>query len=273
MGSNTSWRNLISPEMAQAQREVIDAGGPTTSVAGASNSILKFGRQDDIDSSDGFVTVRFTKAAEPYPVANTVDTISSSAAADDGVQIRLIGTRIVGGSGEDVRFERVRQVVTLDGRNKVTLPTPMARISRAYVVGSQDAVGDVYVYIDTAITNGVPNDLTQVAAQVEADTNSSFSTLLTVADGNYLFVDQIGGGSLRQGNGNIDFRFETRSPGSVFRSRFEFGASNQSGVSDIKLSEPIIVAPNSDIRIRAAVTSNNTPAYAYFGAMFAKVRS
>ncbi len=270
MGSNTSWRNQIGAEIAGAQRELIDAGGPQTSVASASNSVLKFGKNPDVDTGSDPETVRFMGGTEVYPTANTIDRISSSNAGDNQT-VRIIGVEIFAGSGQDVQFRRVRQNVTLNGQTPVALPTPLARVSRVWNLGSTNNAGDVYVFTDGPVTGGVPNTADDVFIMMPFGTNSSFSSLLTVSDGNYLFIDEIGGGVLRQGNANVDFILESRAPGSVFRSRYQFGASNQSGVSDIRMLHPLIVEPNSDVRMRVETTANNTPVYGYFGAYFSKV--
>lgn len=81
-----------------------------------------------------------------------IDTVSSSDAGDSG-ELYVTGL-------SDWNF--VAQTVTLDGRNKVTLPTPLNRFFGMTNVGASVLNGGIYCYVNTDTTFGVPDDNTKV---------------------------------------------------------------------------------------------------------------
>lgn len=97
-----------------------------------------------------------------WPTA-AITHISSSSASDTGLML------VEGVSYPD--WYNVSFLVTLQGQTKVALPTPLARFN--YARSCCNLVGDVYIYQDTAISGGIPSDLTKVSGYVSSLYNQS----------------------------------------------------------------------------------------------------
>lgn len=103
------------------------------------------------------------------PALNRIDTISSADASDNG-QVYI--------EGLDENWMQVSQIVTLNGQNKVSLTVDLIRFNFAQSLKNLN--GDVYVYEDTAVTSGVPNDLTKVKGYIDAYNNISRQLIVSV---------------------------------------------------------------------------------------------
>lgn len=101
----------------------------------------------------------------PWDLANAPLYISSSDATDT-VTMRLSGQRADDPTYPDIGVDRT-QDVTLQGQTKVTVPGDWLHCFRA-VNRSETAniAGTVYIYRDSAVTNGVPTNPAQIRAVV-----------------------------------------------------------------------------------------------------------
>ena len=113
----------------------------------------------------------------------TIDTISGSSSADVGVPILIVGLTADG--------TQVVQTVVLNGQGKVPLATPLWRINIAQNVGGTALLGEVFIYVDTAITLGEPNDSNQVKEHIPIGRQISKHGFYTAPkDTNVLIRDQ-----------------------------------------------------------------------------------
>jgi hypothetical protein len=110
----------------------------------------------------------------------TIDSISSSSAADVGIPVVV--------EGLDINGLEVSQVAVLNGQTRVPLTTSLWRCNRAYnastsvttpVIGSGTA-GQVYVYENTAISGGVPIDTTKIQTFFDNGNNQTLQVFWTV---------------------------------------------------------------------------------------------
>ena len=263
--SNGSWeRRLYEVDpLALAMRTIESTYGDKVSVYEKGKSLLKFGKHLDLNTADGTETVwtlgsRAGAGNETYTTTNSIDTISSSSTSD--TQSITIEGHTVSGTGTDSQFTFVIQTATLNGQNKVTLGTPLARVSRAYNTGTTAFVGDIFVYEDTAITTGVPDDFTKAHLEIRGtigDTQS-FKAATTFSNTDY-FICTGGFVSIRRAqSASADFTLEVRGAGSVFRPVARINTnSNGTGAAQINLLPYAVVPKNADVRIRCAVTGNS----------------
>ena len=115
-----------------------------------------------------------TEEVYTYSVAADIDTISSSNAGDS---MTLLIT------GLDADYNEVVQTKALNGQAKVVLDTPIMRFHSAFVTGSTEALGDIYVYVDGAITAGVPDVTTTVRGFIEIGAGQSLQVQFTIPAG------------------------------------------------------------------------------------------
>lgn len=145
--------------------EMLDRGGKIASgrVRGV-NAISVFGERFSIPafSETTFWDGPTNLYTYTDPAINRINRVSSSSASDTG-QISI--------SGLDENWLIIEQIVQLNGQNKVALSTPLIRFNSA--ISLKDLIGNVYIYEDTAITGGVPNDLNKVKGYIYFANNIS----------------------------------------------------------------------------------------------------
>ena len=251
------------PYINLAINQIFDTFGDSVQIK--PKSLLKFGRNPDVDSSV-VETVWFREGNETFATGNDIDTISSSNAGDTE-EIVIEGHTL---SGSNLTF--VVQSVTLTGQTKATLGTPLYRVSRAYNNGSTDLVGDIYVYEDTAISSGVPSDITKAHIRIRAGQNQSEKGSTSFSSVDYGIITSVYGGvSAVRTNSTAQFNLQVREFGKVFRTILNF--ASERGETRIKLKPYIIVPPNSDIRITCETFQDNMEIIGGFNAFFGLIDS
>lgn len=256
------------PRIAQAERETLGNYGDTVSVAAKAKSLTKFGRNLDIDGAQEMLWN--VGGFETYATGNTIDTVSSSSASDTG-DVVIEGHTVVG-TGDAAVYTFVKQTAVLNGQNKVTLATPLARASRHANVGSVSFTGDVYGYENTAIVAGVPTDDTKIHTKSLAGENQTFKASTTFSDSDYAFITRCWASVSKQQSAIADIQIQVRPAGGVFRPVFEFSVSQASGLAEF-LCDPFIIVPrNADIRMVASTSTSNVYVNGGFQAYLAAVQ-
>lgn len=228
-----------------ARNQVLNTYGDQVSVVEKAKPLSKFGRNPAIIAGARH-TLWEIGGNETYPVANTIDSVSSSNAGD--TQLVVIEGHTIDGNGD---FTFAVQSATLQGQTRVPLTTPLARSTRIYNAGATQLLGTVYVYENTALSGGVPVDLTKAHVSMGAATNQSSKMATTISKDDYWFVDSIYFSVTEKTAAYADFQVEVRLKGGVFRNLFHGTASSQSGTSFYKFMPYLIVPPNSDVRMTA----------------------
>jgi hypothetical protein len=129
---------------------------------------FNLGAFSDILLWDGPVDYTFTD-----PSSARINKMSSDNALDVGQEVKI--------DGLTDNWQLSTQIKALDGQNKVTLDPELIRIN--LVTALQDLNGEVYIYEDGAITNGIPNNLNTVKGYVHPDNNISKTAVYSVPDG------------------------------------------------------------------------------------------
>lgn len=191
--------------------------------------------------------------AEIYTFSSTddIDTISSSSASD---------TLTMTIEGLDASGNAVTQEATLNGQNKVALTTPLWRVNAVDNTSSTNLVGNVYVYVDGAITAGVPNTVTDVRGFVSPAAQRSKQAVYTVPNGvtaHFYGSDQTITKGVAGGLVTINLKGFIRIVGGVFREIFEtLLASTGSSHHPLPSPPPISLAGKTDLRPNAEVSTN-----------------
>lgn len=241
-------------DLVQAYAQIFNAYGDV--VRTSNKSLLKFGASTDIDGSFETVWMYTGATDETYISTNGIDKLSSSDAGDT-VEICYEGHTI---SGSDLTF--VSDCVTLAGQTETSLPTPVARISRAYNNSSTELVGTVYFYEDDTVSGGVPQTAANVHMVIAAGYQQTRKAARSFASTEYCIMSEMYGGIGSGGGGTrVEFVLEVRLSGGVFREQFTVATND----NFVKTFSPYFIIPkNSDIRIRAASSGNNTDVHAGF---------
>ncbi len=216
--------------------------------------IQKFGENIDLDIADGILEVSNLAQNEELQTTNTIDTLSSSNAADTQV-IRVEGIELQ----SDGSTSFVVQFITLNGQNKVSLDRPLMRATRARNADILETLGDVYVYRDTAITGGIPDDLSFAHVKLEQTDQTSLKASLAIASGAYLALTSLNVGVGRQGAAAVDFRLKAAKFGNPLVTRDLLTVSNNLNEKTLRFEPFEIFEPDTDIILTAQTTSNNTP--------------
>jgi hypothetical protein len=225
--------------------------GHSVSVEYKAKDLRKFGANGDIDTGVEEMVWQYG-GIEVLPTTNTIDTASSS---DDGDnQTATIEGHTVDGSG-NLTF--VVQNITLDGQVKITLPTPLARATRIYNTSSSDFAGTVYVYEDGDISSGVPDTASDVHIVAGAD-NQSLKCATSISSIDYWIIESVTFSVLRAASAAVDFRLQVRELGGVWRTQMTIGVHSNSSPFQKELIRPLIIPPNSDVRVLATSSANNT---------------
>ena len=247
--------------------------GREIDVDGYGIATSKFGRNDSVQTAARETVWNMPGTSnETYVTdgSNPIDTVSSSSASD--TQTVVIEGHVDANGDGNLTYFIVR--CTLNGQNKVLLSSGVdiipgsialitaaggaCRIVRAYNDNGTALVGDVYVYQDQSITNGVPGDLSLAHACIlgsigrQQTNKAAFATAQNVV----LFMTTIIVGVRRTQNGNADFALEMMEPGGVFRERFVLSCARDSGSIVVPLRPYLIVPPNTDVRLTTEVSAN-----------------
>ena len=254
--------------LVQAEREIQATFGDVVSIDKKAKSLLKFGKSAEL-SADTMETVWSLGGHETYVQDNLIDSIVSSGAADN--EEIYIECHTVEGTGADQKFTFLTQTVTLDGQNRVPLPTPVARVSTAYNNNGTELTGSVYVYQETPLTNGVPQDLTKVHEHIPQGFQQSFKAATTFSDEDYYVLTGGFGSVSNKQAASVDFYLEVRTAGKIFRQGAAVSASSTGGSWDINLDPCIIIPKNADIRITCETSTQGAVVFGSFKGYLAKV--
>lgn len=217
--------------------------------------IHKFGNAPDFGEGDGEVDIwdgsndaDIAQMTYFYSSIADIDTISSSN-SNDTTEIEIIGL--------NSNYEEITQTITLNGQNKVTLTTPLLRVFRMKNIGSVDLLGNIYIYPDTAITAGVPDDTSNVRAIINNSNNQTEMAIYTVPAGKtgYMrsFYATTAGASK---DTNYIIKLKQRPFGQVFQLKHRSSlADNGTSNFNHKYYEPEVIPEKSDVVITAEMTA------------------
>lgn len=231
--------------------------GDKVSLNDKGKSLLKFGRNPSVGTTR--CTIWYTgqdELNETYVAdnVNSIDTISSSSASDTEI-VKVEGHTM---SGNNLTF--VVQTATLNGQNKVTLSTPLNRITR--IAHNDDSatnlVGEIYGYEDTAISGGKPTDTSKIHITVPAGHNQSQKASTSISSTDYWIVSEVTAGYIQKSGSNIaELQVEVRSVGGVFKPATA-PISIKTGDSKEIIFEPYIIIPkNSDVRLTVEASAGS----------------
>ena len=253
--------------LVQAEREIYQTFGDVVSIDAKAKSLVKFGKSAELSTNRE--TVWTVGGMETYVDSNLIDSISSSSASDN--EEILLECHTITGTGVDQQFTFLTQTVNLNGQTKVTLPTPVARVSRVFNNNGTPLLGAVYVYEDTGIVDGVPTDTNKVHSEIPSGFQQSFKAATTFSNEDYYILTGGFGSVSNKQAANVDFYLEVKQAGKVFREGAAVSASSTGGSWIIELDPAIIIPKNSDVRITCEASASGAVVFGSFKGYLAKV--
>lgn len=178
----------------------------------------KFGIARGVTSVQGQCDVWEFKGLYPWSDYGVNDIVSlSSSSASDTIPILVIGQTADG--------VEVRQVVTLQGRTRVPLTTPLWRVYRMEnfkFAPGVDIAGTVYCFSGTEVTDGVPDGASVVKAVIVNGNNQTQMMQYTIPANTVAFLRraEIGfgfSGTPGAGAQQVEGSFRVRSYQNVFK--------------------------------------------------------
>ena len=262
-------RNYEVPDgrLVQAEREIYQTFDDKVSVDRKAKSLTKFGKSAPL-TTGSLQTVWTVGGNETYVNDNLIDSISSSSTLDQE-EIYVEGHTVTG-TGFDQQFSFVSFTVNLNGQTRVALPIPLARVSMIYNNNGSVLAGRVVVYENTALTNGIPTDVTKIHIDIPLGFQESFKVATTFSNTDYYILTGGFGAVSGKQDGAADFYIEIREPGKVFRQVAAIAGSSASSWI-IDLDPAVIVPKNCDVRVRVDSSSNNLVVFTSFQGYLAKV--
>ena len=158
---------------------------------------------------------------------NNIDTISSSDASDVGQLIKIEGSLNLGEQGTTTGWSLTNgqnKVVIFPNQNLTGTPLQFWRVNR--MENEADAGGELQgilnCYVDTAITGGVPNDITTIRAQIVNGNNQTLMAIYTIPPKQvgFLYRGELGitfEGNAGAGTNFANFSYQSRRFEKIFK--------------------------------------------------------
>jgi hypothetical protein len=223
----------------------------------------KFGQTGaNVDAADGLVDVwegvDNANVDKNYTYSTTADIDSLSSSNNGDTQDILI-------YGQGIDNVEVKQTITLTGQARVALDIPLYRVYRMINMGATDISGEVYCYVNGAISGGIPTTPSTIRAIITDGYNQTLMCIYTVPANKTLYLEKGEAGLVGKLSGYMSGTFEVRAPDGVFQTKRTFGLSS-SGTSYVNVLFPIplLIPPKTDIRVRVDSSANDMSAIASF---------
>jgi len=147
-----------------------------------------------------------------------IDRISGDDSLDAGIEMTI--------EGLDVNGNDVSQVISLDGtdaQTPVALTTALWRVNRVFNSNGVELVGNVYVFVNGAVTAGVPNNATSVRGYVSVGNGQTLQGIYTVPNGKTGYFYSMKTSIIKKQAAFATFTMKIREFGKVKRTQDIFG--------------------------------------------------
>jgi len=213
-------------------------------------SLVTFiGKNTDVDTSletISSIAPAYPASAETYYVSSDDDS--------DAVDVEITGL--------DADWETQTVTQTLNGQTKTEVGSSVTwrRIFSVKNVGATDLAGDVYIYIDDTVTDGVPDNAVKIRTKTAS--NKSFDSIYTVPSGYTAFILNWHFSSICGTSAVLTGELQVREFGKVFQI-YDMGNCDESSEYEHKCTYCKVDA-KSDIRIQCKSSAENLEVKASF---------
>ncbi len=272
------------PSIAAAIDGIEVATGDRVSASLKKKGLNKFGKAQNADAGARTTVANFQddEINETFVTTNLIDSAVSTSASD--TETIVIEGHTIDGNG---LLTFAVQEVTLTGQSAASLPTPLARASRAYVKNGSfatpagDLVGDVAIYDDTGVSlsGGKPSIDAAVKLMISGTrgANQSEKCATSLSNEDYWIITaaafSITSGSASGVAAEFEIEYRDVANGGVWRPLGLESSLTLPGQSHVRdpLSVPIWIAKNTDVRAIVIADTNNTTVDARISGYLAKV--
>jgi len=225
-------------------------------------AVHKFGAAPSINTADDYVDIWdggvYDDDLKTYTFSTSadIDRVSSEDASD---------TFDIEVQGLDTNYDLTIQTVTLNGQTPVTLTTPLIRVFRMKNVGSVEAVGTIFCFVNVSTSSGVPDTLTNIRALLSVGFEQTMMAIYTIPNGKTGYINKRGASINSKNDAKCLVQFRARAFGGVFQVKGS-GSLNATGSSTVgvTMTVPLAVAAKTDILIRANSNTNDVSVSATF---------
>lgn len=185
----------------------------------------KFGRNGDVDTGSTPETIWEFEGLYPWGNDAGEPIYISSSDNNDNQIVEILAYKLI---GDDWVVETIPFQVQGQTKTQVVIPGGY-NIVRAHRCESDadvgnDVQGTIYVYYDTAVTNGVPDDMTKLLTGIVNGSNQSKQLTYTIPSGYVGFLYRGEAGVTKSsGTDEADFVYVSRRKGKVFKEKKDFG--------------------------------------------------
>lgn len=220
--------------------------------------LRKFGNNPDIDVVSGFEDITECCPNYTYPTSAATNYLSSSDAGDTQ-EITIVGL--------DANWNEQTVTQNVNGQTKTEIGSGKTwiRVYQAYNSNGTDITGDVYIYEDDTVTDGIPDTISKVKARINNGNNQSLMALYTVPNGKTGYIFQLKGSISSKKDVKSVMKLFIREFGKVFRVQDIFGLQGTGDSSTDRDYLGYIKCPaKTDIKISADTNTNDTAISASF---------
>lgn len=213
------------------------------------STIEKFGENPSITTSTDPADIWDGGGLYNFSTDADIDRLSSS---DDG------DTQLIVIYGLDSNWEESIQFITLTGQTPTPLTTSLIRVYRMINLGTTDIAGDVYCFVNGAVSLGIPDDLSDVRAMIRNGNNQTLMAIYTIPGNKtgYLYSGYISLSRSSPSSASAEFTARARPYGGVFSVKARTTCISTGNSSwERNYPFPAALPPRTDILLRCEVVS------------------
>lgn len=254
----------IDWRLTYAEQQIKDTYGDTVSINKKLKPLRKFGTNAVVGTTRATVMTLPTGVTdETLPTEDVAISMSSSSGSDTDNNLTLFEGHT--SSGTDLTFSTVSNVgISLTGQTAAPLSLSRTRITRARL--TLPAVGDIYFYeTGTALSSGVPTDLTKVHMMIPAGEIQTQKASTAVSAVDYWIITNFTAGVLEKTAAYAQVRVEikpwTTTTDSWYPATEWLTVASGGGTRNLlESNDPYLIVPkNHDVRLTAIADGASTP--------------
>lgn len=180
----------------------------------------------------------------------------------DGAQEHYISssnntdTQIIQIEGLDSEYRHITKQIQLQGQTTLSIGI-WTRTFRAFNNNSTNLAGQIYVYEDTTVTNGIPDDPTKVRAYIDVNEQQTRMLIYTIPANYTGLLTDLSSSIGVKTDATIKYRFKIREFGKVFRTVVPWNISAPSPPFTFSPNIKGVLPEKTDIEVTVITEEQN----------------